>query len=705
MARREGGRAMNGAQPQRRHEIPLSSSPVLSASFKHTPRGRSQAIVMAGARPVKDCVSDRMIISIPGRGHEALTSAAGGTAGPEEPCTCTCAAAEELVLFQAAALPAVELPRRFPAALRLQQVRRARKGAAPLHGGGRGRWAAGSAWQHDRARQAALSANSSAAGADERRSPRTAARQGLAGGTLAQQRCGVRQKGGGDGSAGGVTGEEAGHQLVQSLRAYTVEQAVEGIIPWLEGTGRTAYKAIYFDGWDGLAASSVLRSIAEDPPPSVKKKFDKILRIDCSRWKSPRALQRAIAHELKLPQSIMAAFDREDEDDDFSGVEEDIRFFQSLVEESVDEFAWGTTGPLKLNIYLPCTSMEDDGKNSKKDRLGRTAGHLVGEPSVAPTRTSQTSCPYNDVRIEEIAAFDTRRTSGLQFVPHNIHVEIRQGTINNTNVVAAQVIRAVQFVMNRVQSLHVHNNSSITSIIPDEISRPVSGKDINYRALKWCRLESCPKLDTVFYTNYGGSDLWFDKLENFWAADLLMARSIWSRGRPYHARDAQSFAKLHAIHLYSCRRLQFVLPLSWGHTLSSLETLHIVCCGDLKQVFPVEERFLSAIATEHPNGMLEFPKLKHLYLQDLFCLQQICEAKIFAPVLETVHLRGCWALRRLPATSRYRQDGRLVAVDCERDWWEKLEWDGLRVGHHHSLFAPRHSAYYKKRQLRTTVLR
>ncbi|KAF8666054.1 hypothetical protein HU200_053759 [Digitaria exilis] len=973
------------------------------------------------------------------------------------------------------------------------------------------------------------------------------------------------------------------------LRAYTVEQAVEGIIPWLEGTGRTAYKAIYFDGWDGLAASSVLRSIAEDPPPSVKKKFDKILRIDCSRWKSPRALQRAIAHELKLPQSIMAAFDREDEDDDFSGVEEgsraeigeirmetyqtirdltclvifhngsdstvnwpnfgfpqfdwfdpctvlwtfrgrlrlnpeikqkvdsshlyiyqpiywmfdhdtaqlifneatevakymqhkqsiipgiaakcieyllwlsekggstmeynwathasnywvcdgiieegqpdeswevsaalhqqirlddyssltvnfpddhphaeswksaiyksditeklspkltsfflaveksiplpphmfqqsgrlrvlklfgcsfsfysppfrscrslrflgldsctdqrqeeegnkgrptmeffqslwvldishmdweldlsqdtlqqmarnireihlkkgrvwrsnlawrqlqnlgkvrviklldlsgsnaievlptlcgatglrnlvldgctelvhvgpglppslesfsfdagagengsdgakiscitlagcaklvdfrllgylpnlveldlsgtavkfldlkrvrqvenlqrvclmgckqlhaifwpengmqqlrllciditDIRFFQSLVEESVDEFAWGTTGPLKLNIYLPCTSMEDDGKNSKKDRLGRTAGHLVGEPSVAPTRTSQTSCPYNDVRIEEIAAFDTRRTSGLQFVPHNIHVEIRQGTINNTNVVAAQVIRAVQFVMNRVQSLHVHNNSSITSIIPDEISRPVSGKDINYRALKWCRLESCPKLDTVFYTNYGGSDLWFDKLENFWAADLLMARSIWSRGRPYHARDAQSFAKLQAIHLYSCRRLQFVLPLSWGHTLSSLETLHIVCCGDLKQVFPVEERFLSAIATEHPNGMLEFPKLKHLYLQDLFCLQQICEAKIFAPVLETVHLRGCWALRRLPATSRYRQDGRLVAVDCERDWWEKLEWDGLRVGHHHSLFAPRHSAYYKKRQLRTTVLR
>nr|CAB3486477.1 unnamed protein product [Digitaria exilis] len=382
----------------------------------------------------------------------------------------------------------------------------------------------------------------------------------------------------------------------------------------VKAEGRAACLASEIERQGERKASAVLRSIAEDPPPFLKKKFDKILHIDCSRWKSRRALQREIAHKLKLPHSIMAAFDGEDEKDDFSGVEESSR-------------------------------------------------------------------------------------------AENIHVEIRQGTINNTNVVAAQAIRAVRFVMNRVQSLHVHNNSSITSIIPDEISRPVSGEDINYHALKWCHVESCPKLDTVFYTNYGRGYYCFDNLENFWAADLLMARSIWSRGRPYRWNDPHCFAKLHAIHLYCCPRLQFVLPLSWFNTLFSLETLHIVCCGDLKQVFPVEERFLSAIATKHPNGMLKFPKLKHLYLHDLFCLQQICEAKIFAPVLETVRLRGCWALRRLPATASHRQDGRLVAVDCERDWWEKLEWDGLRVGHHPSLFAPRHSAYYKKRQLRTTVLR
>ena len=112
---------------------------------------------------------------------------------------------------------------------------------------------------------------------------------------------------------------------MQLIGVYNVKRAVEEIIPYLEDTGRTAHKAIYFDGWDGLAASAVLTAIAEDPPPSLKEKFTKILRIDCSRWKSRRALQRAIADELELPQRVMAAFDREDEEDDFSGVDEDSR--------------------------------------------------------------------------------------------------------------------------------------------------------------------------------------------------------------------------------------------------------------------------------------------------------------------------------------------------------------------------------------------
>jgi hypothetical protein len=106
---------------------------------------------------------------------------------------------------------------------------------------------------------------------------------------------------------------------------FSVKRAVEKIIPYLEDTGRSAHKAIYFNGWDGLAASAVLQAIAEHPPPSLRNKFDRIIHVDCSRWKSRRALQRVIADELKLPHSVMVAFDREDDEDDYSAVDEDSR--------------------------------------------------------------------------------------------------------------------------------------------------------------------------------------------------------------------------------------------------------------------------------------------------------------------------------------------------------------------------------------------
>uniref|UniRef100_A0A452XBG3 Uncharacterized protein n=1 Tax=Aegilops tauschii subsp. strangulata TaxID=200361 RepID=A0A452XBG3_AEGTS len=111
----------------------------------------------------------------------------------------------------------------------------------------------------------------------------------------------------------------------QYITPDTIEEAVQTIIPYLEDTSSTAHKAIYFDGWKGLAASAVLRAIAKDPPPSLLNKFDKIVHVDCSRWKSRRALQRTIAQELKLPQRVMDMFDRQDEEDDFQGADEGSR--------------------------------------------------------------------------------------------------------------------------------------------------------------------------------------------------------------------------------------------------------------------------------------------------------------------------------------------------------------------------------------------
>uniref|UniRef100_A0ACD5TST7 Uncharacterized protein n=1 Tax=Avena sativa TaxID=4498 RepID=A0ACD5TST7_AVESA len=104
----------------------------------------------------------------------------------------------------------------------------------------------------------------------------------------------------------------------------TIEQVVDVITHYLSYTKNTPH--IYFDGWGGLGASAVLRDIAEDPPQSLVENFNKIIHVDCSRWKSRRALQRKIAQELKLPHHVMAIFDRQDEDDDFSGINESSRF-------------------------------------------------------------------------------------------------------------------------------------------------------------------------------------------------------------------------------------------------------------------------------------------------------------------------------------------------------------------------------------------
>ena len=90
-------------------------------------------------------------------------------------------------------------------------------------------------------------------------------------------------------------------------------------------------------------------------------------------------------------------------------------------------------------------------------------------------------------------------------------------------------------------------------------------------------------------------------------------------------------------------------------------------------------------------------------------LQHICggHSRMYAPKLKTVKIRGCWSLKRLPAVRRALRGSTppLPTVECEKDWWDSLQWDGEEAGHHPSHYKPTHSAYYKKALLRTSVLR
>ncbi|XBI43211.1 hypothetical protein VPH35_108009 [Triticum aestivum] len=237
------------------------------------------------------------------------------------------------------------------------------------------------------------------------------------------------------------------------------------------------------------------------------------------------------------------------------------------------------------------------------------------------------------------------------------------------------------FTCQAATSLHVYDSPSIISI-----------PGVQWNRLQWCQVERCPSLHTVFNVPRGSVGNSFDYLDTFWASQLLSASYIWDR-------PVKSYFKyLEFLHLDHCPRLVHVLPLSiWGRdrSFSRLETLEIVYCGDLMEVFPLDPQVQEEV--------LVFPKLRRIHLHELPVLQRICGHRMWAPKLETIRIRGCWSLRRLPAVGHNTKPPK---VDCEKEWWDNLEWDGLRMYHHPSRYEPNHSLYYKKAQLpRGTVLR
>ncbi|CAO2210129.1 unnamed protein product [Urochloa humidicola] len=377
----------------------------------------------------------------------------------------------------------------------------------------------------------------------------------------------------------------------------------------------------------------------------------------------------------------------------------DMRFLQSI------NFLWRLW--VKTNLYWSSSS-EDDGRSCHKKKM---SGQVAAGSPLAMSLT------YYDISTEHqiTAQIDGSRSVTAPFQPLDIHMEIGEGVSDVPNTVSKEGIRVICSVMDRVKSLHVHDSSFITAVTPEHIVVSQTNDCGAMNEVRWCRVERCPRLQTIFNTKYKGFN--FYALETLWAGHLLMVLSIWHKSprTPTGQMAYRSFGNLRAIHLHFCPRLRYVLELSWNDDLSQLETLHILHCGDLRQVVAVEQRIQEEIAAspeeswlewKPTKGMLEFTKLKHLYLQELHNLQLICQAKMFAPNLETIYIRGCWSLRRLPATgARRRRNGHPVAVDCEKDWWDKLEWDGMESGHHPSLYQPRHSKYYRKRHLRSTVLR
>ncbi|CAO2186656.1 unnamed protein product [Urochloa humidicola] len=271
------------------------------------------------------------------------------------------------------------------------------------------------------------------------------------------------------------------------------------------------------------------------------------------------------------------------------------------------------------------------------------------------------------------------------------HIEIGEGSRNvHTETRAVSDITSLASSMiSYTESIHMHDVSTCSSTMPASY----------LYTLRWCRVERCPNLHAVFPS---GAEDYYGRLETIWVSDLLMARCIWSKGiRDRFFSPSDRFKGLQHLHLRCCPSLRFALAMSSRPSFPCLETLHIIHCGDIRHIFiPGLE--------EYQHTSVEFPKLTTIHLHDLPALQRICEAaEMLAPALETIRVRGCWNLRRLPSLKgREPSMRRRPAVEVEDDVWDKLEWDGVDAGRHPSLYeTPVHSRYYKRRLLRRTVLR
>ncbi|CAL5008997.1 unnamed protein product [Urochloa decumbens] len=271
------------------------------------------------------------------------------------------------------------------------------------------------------------------------------------------------------------------------------------------------------------------------------------------------------------------------------------------------------------------------------------------------------------------------------------HIEIGGGSCNMQSEVLDiyNDQNLGELLANYTESLHVHDALARTIMPSKEL-----------RFLRWCRAERCPNVDVIFPS---GAKEYGNALETIWTSDLLKACCIWSKGlHSFHKKYSgyMNFKSLRHLHLRSCPSIEYALPL-WRPSFPSLEALHIIHCGSLRHVFEQDED------EEHQSSVL-FPNLITICLHDLPALRLICEdAETLAPALETIKIKGCWSLRRLPALKGREIDVKKPAMEVEKDVWDALEWDGVDAGHHPSLYeAPVHSHYYRQsRLLRGTVLR
>ncbi|KAF5195759.1 Disease resistance protein rps5 [Thalictrum thalictroides] len=130
------------------------------------------------------------------------------------------------------------------------------------------------------------------------------------------------------------------------------------------------------------------------------------------------------------------------------------------------------------------------------------------------------------------------------------------------------------------------------------------------------------------------------------------------------------FRKLHSVCLAECDAM---VEITWLLLVPNLQSLYIVNCGGLEEIISSSEEF--GVAYDENT----FSKLKTLALLDLPNLQSICSMNALPfQSLETIHVRRCPKLRRLPLDSNSAKNT-LKKTQGDEEWWDGLEWENETI--------------------------
>uniref|UniRef100_K3YNH1 NB-ARC domain-containing protein n=1 Tax=Setaria italica TaxID=4555 RepID=K3YNH1_SETIT len=269
------------------------------------------------------------------------------------------------------------------------------------------------------------------------------------------------------------------------------------------------------------------------------------------------------------------------------------------------------------------------------------------EPRDKPCTVIQRQLPYLDVSCSEAATI----VPMMKLQPRRRHFEI--STMNQHP--------------NGLRILSVTNSLFITD---DASIRCVSDLNCNLMSLEVCQLQHCHKMSVVFGMQSDQAYVWAKALEILQASNLNnLVCFLETSALAYIERRRWSWTVelklLKHIHLEHCPRLEKIFPSCLS--LPALETLVILFCPSLKTIF--YKKYEYELVARCP-----LPNIESIYFQELPQLQHIHEDAMFrlaTPKWETLFVRGCQSLRRLPFLREHPMSN--VKVSGERDWWDRLQ--------------------------------